>query len=418
MTKASTTAAFALLLAVFATPAFAQYDAPSGTMMPQPPPTAPNPADQKTGITRSKQAYKALSDLQKAVNANDTANIPAKLAAAQATATTREDKYLVAQFQIKIAAAAHDIPGTAAAVDAIAASGLASNAMLGPLYRAVGAQYYNGKQFDRATAEFERAAALLPGDAETLTLLGQAHVALGQKAEAVAAFQRALQAHSAAGRKPDENLYKFAVQTAYDARLPVAVELARQWVGAYPSADSWHNAVAVYRSMQRPESEGTVDLLRLLNAAGAMTPSDYGLYATAVAAAGNFNEAQSVIDQGIASAKIQPSSPSVRDLIAALKTKQKATAADLEVAAKSATSGTALIGIGDRYYAMGEYAKAADMYRRSMGKSTDPNVANLHLGMALARGGDKTGAAAALNAVTGPLADVAKFWLLYLQTRA
>jgi hypothetical protein len=54
----------------------------------------------------------------------------------------------------------------------------------------------------------------------------------------------------------------------------------------------------------------------------------------------------------------------------------------------------------------------------AMGKSADPNVANLHLGMALARGGDKPGATAALNAVTGPLADVAKFWLLYLQTRA
>jgi hypothetical protein len=52
-----------------------------------------------------------------------------------------------------------------------------------------------------------------------------------------------------------------------------------------------------------------------------------------------------------------------------------------------------------------------------MGKpGVDPNVANLHLGMALARAGDKAGATAALNAVTGPRADIAKFWLLYLST--
>lgn len=418
MTKASTTAAFALLLAVSATPAFAQYDNYSTTTMPQSPPTPPNPGAQKAGITPSKQAYKALVDLQKAVNANDTANIPAKLAAAQAVATTREDKYLVAEFQLKIAVAAHDIAGSAAAADAIALTGVIKNADLAQLYRAIGSEYYNSKQFDRAGATFERAAALVPGDAHTLMLLGEARLAQGQKGEAAAVFQRALQAQSAAGQKPDENLYKFAVQTAYDAKLPVAPDLARQWVGAYPSADSWHNAVAVYQSMQHPASEGTIDLLRLLNAAGAMTPSDYGLYATAVAAQGNFNEAQAVIDQGIASTRIQPSSPSVRDVIAALKTKQKATAADLDAAAKSATAGTALTGIGDRYYGMGEYAKAADMYRRAMGKSADPNVANLHLGMALARGGDKPGATAALNAVTGPLADVAKFWLLYLQTRA
>jgi Flp pilus assembly protein TadD len=75
----------------------------------------------------------------------------------------------------------------------------------------------------------------------------------------------------------------------------------------------------------------------------------------------------------------------------------------------------ALLRIGDRYYAMGDYAKAADLYRMAMGKpGVDGAVANLHLGMALARSGDKAGATTALNAVTGPRADIAKFWLAYV----
>ena len=48
----------------------------------------------------------------------------------------------------------------------------------------------------------------------------------------------------------------------------------------------------------------------------------------------------------------------------------------------------------------------------------DAAMANLHLGMALARAGDKAGATAAFNAVSGPRAEIAKFWLLYLQSRA
>ncbi len=40
-----------------------------------------------------------------------------------------------------------------------------------------------------------------------------------------------------------------------------------------------------------------------------------------------------------------------------------------------------------------------------------PSLINLHLGMALARRGDKAGATAALNAVTGPRAEIAKYWL-------
>jgi tetratricopeptide (TPR) repeat protein len=82
-------------------------------------------------------------------------------------------------------------------------------------------------------------------------------------------------------------------------------------------------------------------------------------------------------------------------------------------------NGTALLRIGDRYYAMGQYDKAVELYRMAMGKpGVDPAVANLHVGMALARAGDKAGATAALNAVTGPRSDIAKYWLIYVQQKS
>ena len=107
------------------------------------------------------------------------------------------------------------------------------------------------------------------------------------------------------------------------------------------------------------------------------------------------------------------------DLVNGLRGKPKANAADLAAATKTAQSGMALLRIGDRYYAMGDYAKAVELYRMSMGKpGVDKDVANLHIGMALARSGDKAGATAALNAVTGARADVAKFWLAYVNQKA
>jgi hypothetical protein len=67
---------------------------------------------------------------------------------------------------------------------------------------------------------------------------------------------------------------------------------------------------------------------------------------------------------------------------------------------------------------MHDYAKAVELYRMSMGKTgVDANLANLHIGMALARAGDKAGATTALNSVTGPRADIAKFWLAYVSQR-
>ena len=93
-----------------------------------------------------------------------------------------------------------------------------------------------------------------------------------------------------------------------------------------------------------------------------------------------------------------------------------ATAADLETAVKSSPTTINLLRIGDRYYGMGNYSKAAEIYRQVAAKpGADKELANLHLGMALARAGDKAGATAALNAVTGGRADIAKLWLLYVQ---
>jgi tetratricopeptide (TPR) repeat protein len=157
-----------------------------------------------------------------------------------------------------------------------------------------------------------------------------------------------------------------------------------------------------------------------MQATGAMNQGDdYTLFARAAAEQNNFNEAQAVLDAGIAAKAVNPADPNVKDLVAGLKAKPKATAADLAAATKAAVNGTALLRIGDRYYAMGDYTKAVELYRMAMGKpGVDAAVANLHIGMALARAGDKAGATTALNAVTGPRADIAKYWLTYVNQRA
>jgi tetratricopeptide (TPR) repeat protein len=198
------------------------------------------------------------------------------------------------------------------------------------------------------------------------------------------------------------------------------VQLGRDWVAAYPSPSSWHNAVAIYRNVNHPDTEGTLDLLRLLQASGSLsTPGDYELFVEGAADQMNYNEAQAVLDAGIAAHVVDPSTSQVKDMLSVLKVKPKATAADLEAAVKMSPSAINLLRIGDRYYGMGNYAKAAEIYRQVVAKpGADRDVANLHLGMALARAGDKAGATAAFNAVTGSRADIAKFWLLYVQQHA
>jgi tetratricopeptide (TPR) repeat protein len=210
------------------------------------------------------------------------------------------------------------------------------------------------------------------------------------------------------------------VSLAYTAQLPQAADLSRDWVRAYPSADSWKNAIAIYRNLDRPDSEATLDLLRLAAAQGALsTPGEYALYARSAATQGNYTEAQAILDQGIAAKAISPSDSDIQGLLSDLKKEPKATEAGLAQASAIAKESLPLVHIGDRYAAMGEYSKAVDAYHAAQSKpGADPNLINLHLGMALARQGDKAGAATAFKSVSGPLANVAQYWLLYVSPNA
>ncbi|MEO6198962.1 MAG: tetratricopeptide repeat protein [Sphingomicrobium sp.] len=426
MNKLLLTTAAVTIAAFSATSTAAQYvpgrdSKPIVVEVPNKYPDEAKPEDKKAeaekpGIKLSKKASKAIIELETAVKANDVANIPAKLAAAQAVAETAEDRYAIGTMQLKVAQAAKNSEAAVLAADYLASANYLPKNQIAGLYNSLGIDFFNAKSTARATAMFQKALALDPNNAESLRLLGETQNSSGNSADAVASFQKAMQQAAASGQKLPEQAYERAVSVAYGAKSPSAVDISRQWVAAYPSTNSWSNAIAIYRNMMRPDVEGTLDLLRLMRAANALQNSaDYTLYATAASEQGNYNEAQSVIDEGIANKKLDPTNALARDIIKGLKGKPKATPADLESAAKNAKTGRSMITVGSRFYGTGEYARAATLYRSAVAAGGDTGLANLHLGMALARSGDKAGAAAALNAVSGEYAPIAKYWLVLVQ---
>jgi tetratricopeptide (TPR) repeat protein len=420
--KPITTTALALVMAATAVPAAAQYEAPPPPPREQATPPEPQQSNDKAqaphrlpDIQPSKKALKALVELQDAVNKNDVANIPAKLAAAQAVAQTKEDHYLTAQLQLKAALAAKDNDAIAAAIDAVVASGYNNAATNTELYTSLAAVYFNNKQYAEAAAAFQKAVTVDPHNWHAAALIGESYFAMGDKEKAIGAFQRAIQASVGATTKADESLYRRALAIAYDAKSPVALDFAHAWVVAYPSPASWNDAVAIYRNYNLSDVEATIDLLRLKLAMNLLTPGEYGLLARSWADQLTYAQAQSVLDAGVAAKKVDLSSLELRDVVASLKAKPKPAAADLGAAMKIAVNAKALMRIGDNFVALGDYSNAVQAYKLAMARSDgDAALANLHIGMALALSGDKAGATAAFNAVTGPRAGIAQYWLAYL----
>ena len=405
-------AILAAAIASVSTPALAGQTAPAAAPAAQLAVTQPAP----TGPQPSAKAAPAILALQSAINAHDTATIPAKLAAAEAASSTPADKYWLARVQLNGAIAANDLSAAQTHVDEIAATNILPTSEVADLYGKLGGSFLATKQYDRALGDFQKASALAPNDPHAIMLIAQTRADQGNKAEAASSLQRAISLSKASGAKASENIYQAAAGLAYEAKLPTAVAFARDWLEAYPSDNAWRNALGIYRNVNNGDRDNLVDISRLSMLTNAMqTPNDYEAFAAQAIDERNFGEAKAAIDAGLAAGKLKASDSGVKELIAATKG-QVPTDASLAAAEKAASIPTAYLRVGDRYYAAGNYSKAAALYRQAIAKGVDSNLGNLRLGEALARAGDKAGATAALSAVSGSRSDLAKFWLVYVQT--
>jgi tetratricopeptide (TPR) repeat protein len=401
-----------------APPIRAQVDSRQAEKKAEKPTAATSTTGRKLDI--SKGAQKAIVELQNAVNANDVANIPAKLAAANAVAKTKDDKFVIASNQTKAALAANDPVAIKAGIEAMEASGSAEAPDLAARYADLGKRFQQAKQADQAAAAYQKSLGLKPDNPNALALFASLRDTQGQKAEAVALMQRSFAASKAAGQKVPENNYKFAAGLAYGLRQPTANAIAREWVAAYPSAVSWRDTLRIYRDLNKPQQSQLIDLLRLGRAAGSLSgETDYFALASALVSAGKLAEAKALLAEARTAPNIDSTKRAFTDLNAKLAAAPARPAIDAAAkAALAGASGKAMIDAGDALYGVGAFAEAVPLYRAALTKGGDAGLANLHLGMALARSGDKAGATAALNAVTGVNADIARYWLLWLATKA
>lgn len=391
--------------------------------------TAPAAAqDQKAAAAAkepkvSKEARKELGELQAAVNAKDTANIPAKLAAAQAKAKTKDDKFVLAQLQLKAAVDANDNAAIIAGLQAVVNSGFLTPAETLPHYTNLGKLNYNAKAYDPAAAAFEQVLQIDPNQLDAIVMLAESRNGQGRTAEAVGLIQKAIAAKTAAGQKAEETWYKRGVALAFNAKLPNAPQLGREWVAAYPSAKTWRDTIRIYQTSTQLDENGLLDTMRLARATGSLAgESDYFRYANTLVTKGFAGEAKLVLEQGFAAKSIDKSKATFTQLYSVASAKAQGDQASLDGSAKTAlaaASARQAMVTAEAYYGYGDYQKSADLFRAALGKQgVDKDLANLRLGMALAQAGDKAGATAALNAAGGSQAEIAKLWLTYVATKA
>jgi tetratricopeptide (TPR) repeat protein len=208
---------------------------------------------------------------------------------------------------------------------------------------------------------------------------------------------------------------------AYTARLPVARDLAFAQVKAAPTPKNWRTALKIYEQGSGLAAADKIDLFRLQRLTKSFEgEGDYFPYVDALMTRGLPGEAKAVLEEAFAAGKLDRSKNPWKEMYASVSNRVASDRASLtagERTALSAATARPALSTGDAFLSYGDYAKAIALYRAALGKpGVDSDLANLRLGIALARSGDKAGATAALNAVKGSRAGLAQMWLTYLQT--
>ncbi|HLZ79688.1 MAG TPA: hypothetical protein VKQ09_10140 [Sphingomonas sp.] len=366
---------------------------------------------------------KAYQPLQAALTAGDMAAAKAALPAAQAAATTDDDKFQVALVTYQIAQKTNDQAGAAAAVDAMLASGKAPPELQTQLLTAQAQAAFNAGKFADADRAFTQLVQQKPNDPDTLISLAAVKSREGRNADALPLVDQAIQAKKAANQPVDEDWYRRALSISYDGKMPAqTIKYGQQMVDAYPRADIWRLALQTYRDTSHLDQQVDLDTLRLMRAANALAGErDYYEYANMALNKGFPGEAKAVIDHGTSSNMVDSKSLATSKALAEIKAiagpkiaGDKAELPALDKRARAAADGKQALLTGDVYLGYGQYAQAVELYKVALQKGgVDANVTNLHLGEALAQAGQKADAAKALGAVTGANQPLAQYWAIW-----
>ena len=256
----------------------------------------------------------------------------------------------------------------------------------------------------------------VPGDREVQMMVAQAYYQQKNYKSAISAAERL-----ARSGQPSEDILQLILRSNYELGDKAGTAKAlEQLLRYYPTPETWKSLLKTYFNQAKGDDQ-KLALYRLSQDVGALEKSsDYFDMAEALIIEGFPAEGRRVIEAGVAAKHFTPEEEKrvQRTLDTAQKAldKQAAEAAAANKAVAAGTSGEDMYKAGRLFFGQGDYQKAADALRKALAKGgvSNPDDANMLLGIALTRSNRNSDAAKAFTQVKDPqLAEIARVWALH-----
>jgi tetratricopeptide (TPR) repeat protein len=367
---------------------------------------------------------KPLRTAQEAIAAkNWDAALAALAEAAAVEPKTPYEAFMVDELGWYAKVQTKDYAGAVDSLNRAVESGFVPEADVPRRYKALAQLSYELKDYPKTIEYGKKALELAPGSADAAMIVAHA-LYLSDDFAGARTFVNAQTA--AATTKPEEQLLLIGLRSNYELNdRPGTMRALEMLIRHYPAQKYWVDLL----NNQLYETKTDRDLralYRLMNDANLLSkPEDFSEMASTLMTGGFPTEAKQVLERGIAAsvfkgdALTRAQGDLTRARAAAEADRKELPGADAALAA--AQTGNAMVATGKLFFSVGEYAKAADAFRKGLAKGgvTDTDDANALLGIALTRADKGTEASEPFDRIRDPkLGEVAKLWKLYIETRS
>ena len=332
------------------------------------------------------------------------------------------EKFLLEQMRASAALSGGDNNQAIKSIQALLNSGRLPESQQAQYAASLASLHYREKDYKEAAQWAGRALRSNPSDGAMRNLQIQSYYLAGDLASASREALQDVQAAEKAGRAPSEErlqlLANIAAKTGDRAGYVAGIERLATY---YPKKEYWADLLRRLESKPGFSSRLTLDLYRLRVATKTLdSPNEVVEMAQLALQARQAGEAKKLLDDAFASGLLGKGAEAERQKRLLALATERATQAptqlqQAEAEAAAANDGEELVRIGLAYTGLGKYDKGIALIQQGIAKSKTKrsDEANLHLGIAYLRAGQKAKAQQAFKQVGGTdgTADLARLWM-------
>lgn len=367
---------------------------------------------------------KPLQAAQNASKARKWAECLSNLRTADATAgKTAYDTFIINELTAFCALSSNDVAAATRAYEANLASPFAAD-KIAQRTRDLAKIYFNARDYKKTVEVGRDAIAKGYGDADTFLVVAQSYYQMNDFRNAREFVGNWIKDQERRGQRPRENAIQIYVTSCMRLKDEACTAAGfEKLVTYYPNPAGWANLMQTLFASRNEAA--AFNAYRLATDVGAMrTGDDYTEMAQRALEKGLPGEALSTLEAAFAR-KVFTDKRDIDRNTRLLNTAKERAAADRASLAKqdrdaaAGKSADADLRVGQAFMSYGQYPQAITAIRRGItkGNAADPAEAQLVLGIALLKSGNKAEAGRVLRAVKGDaeLQRVAKLWSLRAQ---